>query len=565
MELKDKKELCNILILAVFFFFFFFLFLGSYPLIDVDETRYVRIAQEMLNSHNFLTPVINGELFLEKPPLFFWLEDLSFMIFGVNEWSARIPMGLVASFGVFMMYYFGKKNVNSRFGLISALILGSSVIYVILSHIAILDLLLSVTMMISTYFGIMTLYSQGRSNNLYWCGFYVFSALSVMSKGLPGIIMPFAIVFLAYFFSKKLKELLDYKKIGIGILLMLIIILPWHLMMCKVHGQAFVDEYIIKHHIARFFNSAGINRKEPCWFYIPVLFIGFIPFVFTLITVLGNEIRKIFVNFKNGFNFDIFKYFSPDMPVSKRFLSINILAFLTIFIFFSISSTKLPTYVLPAAFPLAFITGYIFEEYLENNKFALQIKISNIIAVLLSLMVASLAVILLRLINYFPYIDIINVNTIIFLFSLLVLFFAYSFYNILIIKKDESQKYFFRANIILMVLITMISNVFIYNQIVAFGQDELIAFSKYARNNELKLATFDFGHRYSTIFYYGNHVEINETPDYKWLEEKLNEGYVVILKNKNVIKMPAEYKFDIVQKGKKYTLVKKFQEDNGKY
>ena len=79
MEIKHK-QLFTILGLLVFCYVMFFAFMGSYPLIDVDETRYVRIAQEMLISNNFLTPVINGEIFLEKPPLFFWLEDLSFII-----------------------------------------------------------------------------------------------------------------------------------------------------------------------------------------------------------------------------------------------------------------------------------------------------------------------------------------------------------------------------------------------------------------------------------------------------------------------------------------------------
>ena len=199
--IKNKDELKPIFVLAVFCLLMFFAFLGSYPLIDVDETRYVRIAQEMFESSNFLTPVINGEIFLEKPPLFFWLEDLSFFIFGVSEWSARLPMALVASFGVFMTYFFGRKIVSSRFGLISALTLGSSVIYIVLSHIAILDLILSVTMMTSAYFGIMTLYSQEKENCLYWFGFYLFTSLSALSKGLPGVAIPFAIVFFAYFFT----------------------------------------------------------------------------------------------------------------------------------------------------------------------------------------------------------------------------------------------------------------------------------------------------------------------------------------------------------------------------
>ena len=515
----------------------------------------------MFNSNNYLTPVINGEIFLEKPPLFFWLEDISFLLFGVSEWSARFPMAVVAGFGVFMTYFFGRKLVSPKFGLISALILGSNVIYVLLSHIAILDLLLTVTMMVSVYFGIMTLFSQDKENWLNWFGFYLFSSLSALSKGLPGIVIPFAVVFFAYLFSKKFKELFDYKKIAAGMLLMLLILLPWHLLMYKVHGQAFIDMYIIKHHLARFINSEGINRKEPFLFYVPVLLIGCIPYVFTHIVLLINEIRKIIVNFRTGFNFNIYKYFSPDISIGKRFLSINIMSFVLIFLFFSVSSTKLPTYILPAVFPLSYIIGYVFYEYLENNKFQMQLKISNIVTSVLFVLISITAfaglIISKRNINFgFE----ITREIKILLLCVLLTFGVYSLFNIISIIKNKSQKYFLASTIIFMMFITMITNVFVFNTIVSFGQSDLIKYAKYSKNNELKLATFNFGYRYSTIFYYGNNVAIQENPDYKWFEDKLNDGYVVILKNKNIVNMPSEIKYEVIEAGKKYTLVKKLSQ-----
>ena len=561
MNIKNNKELLNIIILAAFCILMYFTFLGAYPLIDIDETRYVRIAQEMLNSHSYYAPTINGNLFLEKPPLFFWLEDFSFILFGTSEWAARLPMAIVASFGVFMTYYFGKSFVNNRFGLLSAFTLGTSVIYVILSHIAILDLLLSVTMMVSAYFGIMTLFSQGRQNCLQWMCFYIFSALSMLSKGLPGVIIPFAVVFLAYLFSKRLKDLFDFKKIGIGLIIMMIVLLPWHLMMCKMHGETFINEYIIKHHIARFFNSAGINRKEPFFFYIPVVFVSILPFSFTLLTILTNEIRKIIVNFKTGFNFSMYKYFSPDNLIEKRFLSINILTFLTIFLFFSVSSTKLPTYILPAMFPLAFIIGYIFEEYIEQNKFDLQIKISNVITSIVAY-VFGLGAISVLILNYAN----VNFNFAVtdelkkvLLFSGILLL-LYSFYNFICLKRNFSYKTFFNSSIIFMMVLTIITNLFIFNLIVSYGQDELIKYSLYAKNNKTKLATFNYGHRYSVIYYYGNHVEVKEKPDYEWFKNKLDDDYWVILKNENVMNMPSEYRFQTIEAGEKYTLVKKADE-----
>ena len=557
MDIKNKNWF-PILILTVFCLIMFFAFVGYYPLIDVDETRYVRIAQEMIISNNFLTPMINGEIFLEKPPLFFWLEDLSFLIFGVSEWSARLPMAVIASFGVFMTYFFGQKLISKRFGLISALVLGSNVIYIILSHIAILDLLLSVTMMVSVYFGILTLYSQGRENWFQWMGFYVFCGLSALAKGLPGIVIPFGIIFFTYLFSKRLKDLFDFKKIGFGLLLLLLIVLPWHLIMYKVHGQAFINEYILKHHLARFVNSAGINRKEPFWFFVPVILVGFIPFVITLVATLLSEMKKGIENFRNGFNLDIFKYYSPDIIMTRRFLSINILAFLFIFCLFSIASTKLPTYILPAVFPLSYIIGYIFDEYFENNKFELPIKISNIIISIVFLAISIFSIVILLYQKQIGLGELGNIWQMI--TCALFLFGGYSVYNIFKLVNKNSQKPFFVSSIIFMAFLTIITNICVFDFVVGFGQGELIKYAKYAKENNKKLATFDFGHRYSVIYYYGKHVEIQEMPNYEWLNNKLNEDYVVILKNKNMVTMPNEEKFEVIESGKKYSLVKKGDE-----
>ena len=552
MEIKNKNWF-PILILAIFCMVTFFAFLGSYPLIDVDETRYVRIAQEMLISNNFLTPVINGEIFLEKPPLFFWLEDISFLIFGVNEWAARIPMAIVASFGVFMTYYFGQKLVSKRFGLISALVLGANVIYIVLSHIAILDLLLSVTMMVSTYFGILTLYSQGKENWEQWLCFYIFCGLSALSKGLPGIIIPFGAVFLTYLFSKRLKDLFDFKKIGFGILILLLIFLPWHMMMYKVHGQAFINEYILKHHLARFVNSAGINRKEPFWFFIPVILVGFIPFAVTLLTVFINEIRKCINTYRNGFTLNLFRYFSPDIVMNRRFLSINILLFLFIFLLFSSASTKLPTYILPAIFPLSFIIGYIFEEYSENKKFDMPVKISNIIISAVFLIASIVSFVLLIK----PSLTGTEINFTKIAICGFIMFGSYAVYNFLNIKNNDSVKYFFTSSIVFMSLLTVLLNTVIFNFVVDFGQRDIIKYAAYAKENNRKLGTFDFGHRYSVIYYYGNHVDIQENPDYKWLDKRLNEDYVIIMKNKNMVTMSDDVKYEVIDSGKKYSLVKK--------
>ena len=92
-----KKILQIYLILLLAGIFGFFIFLGSYALLDVDETRYVHMAEQMFKTKDFMTLYLNGEYFFEKPPMFFWLECFSFKIFGsINEFTARLPIVLLS-------------------------------------------------------------------------------------------------------------------------------------------------------------------------------------------------------------------------------------------------------------------------------------------------------------------------------------------------------------------------------------------------------------------------------------------------------------------------------------
>ena len=122
-------------------FLAYFWGIGSYPLMDVDETRYVSMARDMFNSKDFLTLYLNGEYFFEKPPLYFWSECLSFGLFGaVNEFTARFAVSFYALIITVLVYFTGKKVVSERFGFISALILATMIEFTILAKYAILDL-----------------------------------------------------------------------------------------------------------------------------------------------------------------------------------------------------------------------------------------------------------------------------------------------------------------------------------------------------------------------------------------------------------------------------------------
>src|SRR5690349_24517515 len=109
MASPSARSFVNYLLLAGFCGFLFFFGLNYFGLIGADEPRYAQIAREMLASHEWITPVLGGKPWLEKPPLYYWQAMVSYQIFGVSDWSARIPSALDAMLMVTAVYLFLRR------------------------------------------------------------------------------------------------------------------------------------------------------------------------------------------------------------------------------------------------------------------------------------------------------------------------------------------------------------------------------------------------------------------------------------------------------------------------
>ena len=284
-------ELFTILGLSILFYFIFFHNIWAYALMDVDETRYVTMSKDMFHTKDFLTLYLNKQFFFEKPPLYFWGECLSFAFWGrVTEFTARFPVALDGMLCCFTVYFLGKRIISRGYGVVSSLIFATSLEFLILAKFAILDIVVATCIGFSLCFGIFTNFCKEKHKKYCWWLFYIFSGLAVMAKGIPGFVIPFGSMFFISLYSKNFKEIFKPLYFIPGIILFLLITLPWHIIMLKMHDPMFFDEYIVKHHIERFIGGNELGREQPFYFYILTLLWGFFPWIFSVLACLGGYI-----------------------------------------------------------------------------------------------------------------------------------------------------------------------------------------------------------------------------------------------------------------------------------
>ena len=347
------------LILFISFAIIYVMLLGAYPLLEPDETRYVTMARDMFTSGNYLTLYLNGEYFFEKPPLFFWLESLSFWFFkDISEFTARFPVVILSLLPLGLLFSLSEKVKNQKFAFLNSAILLTTLEYVLITKIAMLDSVLTSLVSSSVLCYFFTFFVSEENKKYFWYSCYILMGLAVLAKGIPGVVIPAGTILAGTIIFRTYKETL--KNMPAGIVLFLIIALPWHIIMLLKHGSLFFNEYIIKHHLMRFLGAEVIHRNEPVYFYFVTLLWGLFPWIFSLLSSLRKP-RKF--NLENRYD---------------KFLVLNITAILVILLFFSCSGAKLITYILPVYPLFAVLIGHIWYER-SMKKFMVIVAVMTIL------------------------------------------------------------------------------------------------------------------------------------------------------------------------------------------
>ncbi|HET6277981.1 MAG TPA: glycosyltransferase family 39 protein, partial [Candidatus Polarisedimenticolia bacterium] len=326
--------------------------LGSVPLIDPDEGRYAEIPREMLADQDFVTPHLNGVAFLEKPPLYFWLESVSIFAFGLNETAFRLCSALFGLAGLAVAYILARSMSDRRSAWQATLILATSPLYIILAHLNTIDMTLSFFLTAClACFWLAHDRTPGRTGQLLYLGMFAASAGAVLSKGLIGIAIPGAVI-AAYLLITGRWGCLKHAPWIAGITLFLLLALPWHALVALQHPE-FLALYFVREHFLRFATSYA-HAQSPYWYYAPVLLAGMLPWTGLLPMTIP-----------------LFRASSVRTVIRERphlvFLALwsGIIVFL-----FSLSRGKLATYVLPALMPLAILAALAWREAIRARQFA---------------------------------------------------------------------------------------------------------------------------------------------------------------------------------------------------
>ena len=308
-----------------------------------DEGRYAEIPREMVATGDWVTPRLNDLKYFDKPPLQYWLTATSLATFGDDEWSARLPTALLGFLAVLATGFTARRLWGNDGAISTTTVLGSSWAFYLASQYLTLDMTLTAfltTALCSFLLAQESADSAARNRRFWMCAAWASCALAVLSKGLIGLVLPTLTLML---YSVIARDWRVWKRLEIarGVLIFLLIVAPWFVLV-QQRNPEFLDIFFIREHVERF-TSFRHERYGPWWYYAPILLVGLMPWLPGIVYQLFRQPDTATPDVKRK------KTFRPDL--------FCIAWVLAILVFFSLSRSKLPAYIIPVFPALALLAG----------------------------------------------------------------------------------------------------------------------------------------------------------------------------------------------------------------
>jgi 4-amino-4-deoxy-L-arabinose transferase-like glycosyltransferase len=313
----------------------FFLGLGTPGLTDRDEGSNAEAAREMVGSGDWITPTLNGVPRFAKPILLYWFISGAYLAFGVSEFTARLPSAVFGTALIVMQYLFARRILGPDTGLRAALMLLLNFEVLAIGRMVLTDMVLVFFTTLSIFSFFLAMWGEGTAKRWYW-GFYLGMALATLTKGPVGVVVPLLAVVPYLLLTRRWRDVLRECRPLTGTLVFFLVAAPWFAMMLLLYG----DEYATSARggtITRFFSVIGFHGGTVL-FYVPVLLLGFFPWSGFLPAALVQALRGTRA--------------APIQDPARALAVLSGVWVLGVFLFFTLSSTRLQHYIAPL-FPAA--------------------------------------------------------------------------------------------------------------------------------------------------------------------------------------------------------------------
>lgn len=341
--------------------------LGALPLITPDEGRNAEVAREMKVSGSWLVPTYNGLPYLDKPAFYFKAVALSLAAVGDNETGARLPSALSALGLLAIAGLFARREAGSRAAALTVLVIATLPLFISQARLVIFDITLAFFVCGSIVAGYVAETREGASRRRWYCLGAAAAGFATLVKGPVGFAVP-AIVLLTHFVLERRWQAIPRLFHPLNFAILFAVVLPWFLGVSQQHPD-FPHYGLIEETFKRF-TTPQFRRTQPFYFYLVVLLATFFPWSLLLPGAGWVALRRW-----------------RELPRLSRFCIHWCVA---VVVFFSLSQSKLPAYILSVVLPFGILTAQLWDAALRNPRGAAA-RITRTATLCLGIVVAVLA------------------------------------------------------------------------------------------------------------------------------------------------------------------------------
>lgn len=363
-----QRALPSIILLLAISLGSVFFRLGSLPLSGSDEPRYARIAQEMHENGVWVTPLLEGKPWLEKPPLYYWITSPLYSLFRNPETAARIGPAICALITAMAIFWLGSMLWSSQAGILGSLILITSLGFAGFGRSASTDMPFTCALTLA-----LAILAAAVERNMGWkvLGAYALLGLAVLGKGPVAIVLAAGIGFLTWLLDER-GRLLRRWHILPGIIITAAVCVPWFWLVFRENGYGFISTFFINHNLARYITDIH-HHSQPFYYFVPALLALLFPWTGWLWLLISKSplegLRR-------------WRQWQPGMIFLASW-------FLFPLVFFSLSESKLAGYILPSLPPLALILGVCLSRWIEGAIKPPRLRAAMILHLIVSVAMAA--------------------------------------------------------------------------------------------------------------------------------------------------------------------------------